>query len=51
LRSIGIKVTDDPKSEKLILRLIDAKAILHNMRIEFGEAENDDLIDYKDFSN
>ena len=47
LRSIWMKVTDDPKSVKLILRLIDATVILHNMLIELGEEEKEDWIDYE----
>jgi len=46
-----MKVTDDPKSVKLILRLIDATVILHNMLIEFGEEEKEEWIDYDDFSD
>jgi len=39
LRSIWIKVTDDPKSMRRILRLLDATIILHNMLIVFCEEE------------
>jgi len=46
-----MKVTDDPKSVKLIVRLIDATVILHNMLIELGEEEKEDWIDYDDFSD
>jgi len=51
LRSIRMKVTDNPKSVKLILHLIDATVILHNMLIEFGEEEKEEWIDYEDFSD
>jgi len=51
LRSIRMKVTDDPKSVKLILRLIDATVVLHNMLIEFGEEEKEEWIDCEDFSD
>ena len=40
-----MKVTDDPKSMRRILRLIDATVILHNMLIEFHKEEDEDWID------
>jgi len=45
LRSIRIKVMDDPKSMRRILRLIDATVILHNMLIEFHEADRKEWIE------
>ena len=51
LRSIRMKVTDDPNSVRLILRLLDATVILHNMLIEYGEEEKDEWIDCDDFSD
>ena len=50
LRSIRMKVTDDPKSMRRILRLIDATVILHNMLIEFREADRKEWIDTDDCS-
>jgi hypothetical protein len=51
LRSIRLVITDDKKSLKRILRLIEATVILHNMLIEFGEEEKDDWIDEDDISD
>ena len=45
-----MKVTDDPKSMRRILRLIDATVILHNMLIEFREEEDADWINDDDKS-
>jgi len=50
LRSIRMKVTDDPKSMRRILHLIDATVILHNMLIEFREEEKKEWIDEDDCS-
>ena len=50
LRSIRMKVTDDPKSMRHILRLIDATVILHNMLIEFREEDQDSWIGDDDCS-
>ena len=51
LRSIRMKVTDDPKSMRRILRLVDATVILHNMLIEFREADRKEWIDDNDCSD
>jgi len=45
-----MKVTDDPKSVRQILCLIDATVILHNMLIELCEEDQDDWIDDDDCS-
>jgi hypothetical protein len=50
LRSIRMAITKENSSLRRILQLIDATVILHNMLIEFGEEENEDWIDYDDFS-
>jgi hypothetical protein len=50
LRSIRLVVTEDIISLKRILQLIDATVMLHNILIEFGEAEIEEWIDYDDFS-
>jgi len=50
LRSIRMKVTDNPKSMRRILRLIDATVILHNMLIEFREEDQDSWIGDDDCS-
>jgi len=42
LRSIRMKMTDDPMSMRCILRLLDATIILHNMLIVFREEEKKD---------
>jgi len=44
------KVTDDPKSVRRILRLIDTTPIPHNVFVEFREADEDDWIDDDDCS-
>jgi hypothetical protein len=51
LRSIRLVITEDIKSLKRILQIIDATVILHNMLIEFGEEEPEDGIDFDDFSD
>ena len=51
LRSIRLVVTEDIISLKRILQLIDATVMLHNILIEFGEAEIEEWIDYDDFSD
>ena len=40
LRNIRMKITNDKKSLKQILRYIDATIVLHNMLIDWNEAEN-----------
>jgi len=45
LRSIRMKVTDDPKSMRRILCLIDTTVILRNMLMEFCEADCKEQID------
>jgi len=50
LRSIRMKVTDDPKSMRRILRLSNATIILHNMLIVFREEEKSEWIDEDDCS-
>merc|ERR1712176_1490409 len=42
LRSIRMKITDDPKSVVKILRMIEATVVLHNMLIDFGIGDKDD---------
>ena len=51
LRSIRFVITEDVKSLKRILQVIDATIILHNMLVEFGEEEQEDWIDFDDFSD
>jgi hypothetical protein len=51
LRSIRFVITEDIKSLKRILHVIDATIILHNMLVHFGEEEPDDWIDFDDFSD
>ena len=51
LRSIRLTITDDKKSIRRILELIDVTIILHNMLIHFGEDDKDDWIDRDDFSD
>jgi DDE superfamily endonuclease len=51
LRNIRLIITDDKRSLKNILRLLDASVILHNMLIAFGEEDKDDWIDLDDFSD
>jgi DDE superfamily endonuclease len=51
LRSIRLKITEDSKSLKEILELIDATIILHNILIEIGEKEKEEWIDHDDFSD
>jgi hypothetical protein len=51
LRSIRFVITEDIKSLKRILQVIDATIILHNMLVQFGEEEPDDWIDFDDFSD
>jgi hypothetical protein len=50
LRSIRFVITEDIKSLKGVLQVIDATIILHNMLLEFGEEEPEDWIDFDDFS-
>mgnify|MGYP000611774811 CR=1 FL=1 len=45
-----MKVTDDPKSMRRILMLLDATIILHNMLIVFREEEKKEWIDEDDCS-
>jgi DDE superfamily endonuclease len=51
LRQIRLVITEDVRSLKRILRLIDASVILHNMLICFGEEEREEWIDLDDFSD
>ena len=51
LRSIRLVITKEKSSLRHILKLIDASVILHNMLISFGEDENEEWIDYDDFSD
>jgi hypothetical protein len=51
LRSIRFVITEDVKSLKRILQVIDATIILHNILVEFGEEEQEDWIDFDDFSD
>jgi hypothetical protein len=51
LRSIRLVITEDIKSLKRILQIIDATIILHNMLIEFGEEDPEDWIDFEVFSD
>jgi hypothetical protein len=51
LRSIRLFINEDQASIRRILQLLDATVILHNMLIEFGEEENEEWIDYDDFSD
>jgi DDE superfamily endonuclease len=51
LRQIRLLITEDKKSLKRILQLVDASVILHNMLIDFGEEEREDWIDLEDFSD
>jgi DDE superfamily endonuclease len=51
LRSIRMVITDDPVTVSLILDLVEATIVLHNMLIEIGEAERRDWIDDDDCSD
>jgi hypothetical protein len=51
LRSIRLTITEEKKSLRKILQLIDATIILHNMLITFGESEIEEWIDFDDFSD
>jgi hypothetical protein len=51
LRSIRLVITEDFKSLKRNLQIIDATIILHNMLIEFGEEEPEDWIEFDDISD
>jgi DDE superfamily endonuclease len=51
LRHIRMQITEEKKSIRHILQLIDASVILHNILIEWGEAEEDKWIDFDDFSD
>jgi len=54
LRSIRMRITNDPESLEIILRYIDATVVLHNMILEFGnEHDNggDDWIDEEQLSD
>lgn len=50
LRSIRLKIKEDPKSIKNILDMIDATIIMHNILIELGEEEKREWIDEDDCS-
>jgi DDE superfamily endonuclease len=49
LRSIRLKVTEDKKSMRRILRLLDATIVVHNILIHLGEKEREDWIDHDNF--
>jgi hypothetical protein len=51
LRSIRLTVTDNKRSLKKILQMLEATIILHNMLIEIGEEDRDEWIDHDDFSD
>jgi DDE superfamily endonuclease len=51
LRNIRLIITDEKRSLKNILCLLDASVILHNILIAFGEEDKDDWIDLDDFSD
>eukprot|EP00980_Cylindrotheca_fusiformis_P027095 scaffold18779_cov93-Cylindrotheca_fusiformis.AAC.1 len=51
LRSIRMKIKEDKKYLRSILRMLDATIVLHNILIEFGEEEKEDWIDDDDFSD
>ena len=51
LRSIRLKITEDKKSLKRILALLEATVILHNMLIDIKEREKQEWIDRDDFSD
>jgi DDE superfamily endonuclease len=51
LRHIQLIISEEKRSLKRILWLIDASVILHNMLIAFGEEERSDWIDLDDFSD
>jgi hypothetical protein len=50
LRSIRMKITDDKKSIRKILHLIEATIVLHNMLLDIGDEEREDWIDRDDAS-
>jgi hypothetical protein len=50
LRSIRHSINEDKASIRRVLQLIDATIILHNMLIEFGEEDEEEWIDWEDFS-
>jgi hypothetical protein len=50
LRSIRFVITEDIKSLKRILHVIDATIILHNMLVQFEEEEPEDWIDFDGFN-
>ena len=51
LRQIRLLITEDRKTLKNLLRVIDAAVILHNALLDFGEEEREDWIDLDDFSD
>ena len=51
LRSIRLQLTEEKRSIKNILKLVDATVILHNLLIEIREEERKDWIDEDDFSD
>jgi hypothetical protein len=50
LRTIRMKITNKKKSVKMILHLIEATIVLHNMLLDFGDEEREDWIDSDDAS-
>jgi DDE superfamily endonuclease len=48
---IWMQITEDTKSLRRILQLIDATIILHNTLIEWGEDEEEKWIDFDHFSD
>jgi DDE superfamily endonuclease len=51
LRSIRMKITEEKKSLRRILHLLEATVIVHNMLLQWGEEERNEWIDYDDFSD
>ncbi|KAG7343879.1 DDE superfamily endonuclease [Nitzschia inconspicua] len=51
LRRIPLRITEDVGSIVTILRVVDATVVLHNMLIEFGEEEQEDWINFDEFSD
>ena len=50
LRSIRLTITENKRSLKKILQLLEATIVLHNILIKLGEEDVDDWIDHDDFS-
>ncbi|KAG7357176.1 hypothetical protein IV203_001864 [Nitzschia inconspicua] len=51
LRQIRLLIKEDVRYLRKILFLIDATVVLHNMLVEFGEEEQEDWIDFDNFSD